>query len=346
MGQRNAAMACSRTTDAVVYMHQKNGYEATTNYLDDLIGVSAPSQGWEAYDSLGQLLKELGLLENLSKACPPATTQIVLGVLIDTVKGTVSVPEGRMREIIPLVNKWQGKKKSSKIELQSLIGKLQYITKCVQQSRVFLNRLLEALRSMKKKKSINLSESFQKDLKWWSMFIRQYNGVSFIPSAIWAEPDVTFATDSCLVGCGGICGREYFHTAFPKDIEEQGLPIHRLEMLAVLLAVRIWGSRLQASKVQIYCDNEPAVRVINSGRTKDAFMGSCIRELWLEVAKYGFELRAVHLPGEENRVPDWLSRWNCGESYRELFYRYISEEPEKYTEVFVDPDLFKFSGNL
>ena len=318
MGQRNAAMACSRTTDAVVYMHQQNGYEASTNYLDDLIGVSAPSEGWEAYNSLGQLLKELGLLENLAKACPPGTAQIVLGVLIDTVEGTVSVPEERMQEIISLVSKWQGKKSSSKIELQSLIGKLQYITKCVRQSRVFLNRLLEALRSMNGKKSISLSESFQKDLKWWSMFIREYNGVSFIPSTIWAEPDVTFATDSCLVGCGGICGGEYFHTAFPKDIEDQGLPIHRLEMLAVLLAVRIWGSYLQGLKVRIYCDNEASVSVINSGRTKDAFMGSCIRELWLEVAKYGFELRAVHLPGEENRVPDWLSRWDCGQSYKRV----------------------------
>ena len=117
-------------------------------------------------------------------------------------------------------------------------------------------------------------------------------------------------------------------------------------MLAVLLGVSIWGSSLQSAKVQIYCDNDPAVCVINSGRTKDVFMGSCIRELWLAVSKYGFQIRAVHLPGEENRVPDWLSRWECGQSYRELFYRYISEEPEKYSEIIIDPDWFKFSGHL
>ena len=34
MGQRNAAMACARTTDAIVYMHQQNGYSAGTNYLE------------------------------------------------------------------------------------------------------------------------------------------------------------------------------------------------------------------------------------------------------------------------------------------------------------------------
>ena len=345
MGQRNAAMACARTTDAVIYMHRDDGYNAT-NYLDDLIGVSDPRDGWEAYDSLGELLSELGLVENLQKACPPATTQLVLGVLVNTIDGTVSVPSDRMVEIVTLVNEWQGKKKSSKVELQSLIGKLQYVTKCVLQSRVFLNRLLETLRSMKEKKSIKLSASFQKDLKWWAMFIEKYNGVSFIPASIWTEPDVTFATDSCLVGCGGFCDGEYFHASFPDSIKQQQLPIHCLEMLTVLIGVRIWGSRLEGQKVQIFCDNEPAVHVINSGRTKDSFMGSCIRELWLEVSKFGFQLRAVHLPGEENRVPDWLSRWECGQVYRDLFYGFIGDEMEKHTELTITDDLFGFSGEL
>ena len=178
------------------------------------------------------------------------------------------------------------------------------------------------------------------------MFVEKYNGVSFIPSAIWTEPDVTFATDSCLVGCGGICSGEYFHIGFPKKIRDQGLPIHSLEMLAVLLAVRIWGAHLQTLKIQIYCDNEAAVRVINSGKTKDSFLGSCIRELWLEVSKYGFQLRAVHLPGEQNRVPDWLSRWDCGQSYRDLFYQFIGGEPEKYTKIFIDEKMLNFSGDL
>ena len=258
----------------------------------------------------------------------------------------MSVPPDRMKEIIALVNDWQGRKRTSKVDLQSLIGKLQYVTKCVLQSRVFLNRLLETLRAMKETKSIGLSESFQKDLKWWACFIDRYNGVSFIPAAIWTEPDVSFATDSCLRGCGGFCDNEFFHTSFPKAINDQGLPIHCLEMLAVLLGVRIWGPRMRGLKVQIYCDNEPAVQVINSGRTKDAFMGTCIREIWLAVATYDFQLRAIHLPGEENRVPDWLSRWDCGQEYRDLFHEFIGGESTNYSEVIITDDLFGFSGDL
>ena len=345
MGQRNAAMACSRTTDAIMYMHQQRGHRGT-NYLDDLIGVSAVGDGWEAYNSLGELLYDLGLIENLVKACPPSTIQLVLGILINTIDGTLSVPEERMEEIILLVGEWQDKVRTTKVELQSLIGKLQFVTKCVLQSRVFMNRLLETLRSMSSKKSVRLSKSFKKDLRWWGMFIEQYNGVSYIPSFVWAEPDVTFATDSCMVGCGGISAGQYFHTSFPDEIAEQDLPIHRLEMLAVLVAVRLWGVYCEGMKVSIYCDNESVVQVINSSKTKDAFLATCLRELWLEVATYGFQLRAIHLPGEENRVADWLSRWECGPEYRELFYGFIAEDYNNYTEIAVGPELFKFSGEL
>ena len=77
---------------------------------------------------MGKLLLDLGLLENKEKACPPSTIQIVLGIEINTIEGTMSVPEERMREIKSLVAEWQEKTKSKKVDLQSLIGKLQDYT--------------------------------------------------------------------------------------------------------------------------------------------------------------------------------------------------------------------------
>ena len=345
MGQRNAAMACSRTTKAIIYVHELAGYMGTS-YLDDLIGVSSPQVSDAAYSHLGETLLELGLFENKEKACPPATTQIVLGIEINTIEGTMAVPAEKLEEIIALVAFWQRKRRTTKVQLQSLIGKLQFVSKCVLQSRVFLNRLLESLRAISKKRSIKLSDSFKKDIKWWSMFVVDYNGVSFIPAVAWAEPDITFATDSCLKGCGGMCFKEYFHTSFPKFIMDQSLRIHHLEMLAVLVGVRIWGKYCVGMKVQIFCDNEAVVTVINSSKTRDPFLATCIRELWLEVARNAFELRAIHLPGEENRVPDWLSRWDLENVYRERFYRFIGDESDQYTEIKISPEMFKFSGNL
>ena len=69
MGQRNAGVGCSRVTNAVMHIFSKCGHQGVS-YLDDLIGVSTSSRGWEAYDMLGKLLLDLGLEENLPKACP------------------------------------------------------------------------------------------------------------------------------------------------------------------------------------------------------------------------------------------------------------------------------------
>ena len=127
-----------------MYMHAQDGFVGTS-YLDDLIGVADPGSSENAYHALGELLVELGVAENAKKACAPATYQVVLGVLIDTINGTISVPDDKLGEIVPLIKEWQGKTRSTKVQLQSLIGKLQFVTKCVRQSRIFLNRLLDNL---------------------------------------------------------------------------------------------------------------------------------------------------------------------------------------------------------
>ena len=149
-----------------------------------------------------------------------------------------------------------------------------------------------------------------------------------------------------MTGCEGVCEGEYFHSAFPNEIIKLDLPIHALEMLAVLLAVRVWGHRFQGQKVQIYCDNEPVVHVINSSKTRDTFLATCLRELWLEVSKFGFELRAVHLPGVENRVADWLSRWDIHIKYKQLFDEFIRNETFQYREILITQQMFRFSGDL
>lgn len=94
----------------------------------------------------------------------------------------------------------------------------------------------------------------------------------------------------------------------------------------------------------MYCDNQSVVDVINSSRTKDPFMATCLRELWLVVSKFGFELQAVHLPGEENRVADWLSRWHLGGKYRDAFKKY--ESGSAYQEIYLTEDVFEFSKVL
>ena len=50
------------------------------------------------------------------------------------------------------------------------------------------------------------------------------------------------------------------------------------------------------------------VAALTSGKVKDLSLAAILRDIWYVAASSEFELRAVHLPGEENRAADLLSR--------------------------------------
>ena len=156
MGQRNAAAACQRATSALAWVHRNRGF-GLENYLDDMIGVERKDRSLLAYDELGVLLTKLGLEEKLLKACPPATEQMVLGIEINTERMTLRISDTRMGEKKGLLNEWGLKTMTTLKELQSLIGKLAFISKCVLSSRVFMNRLLCTLRAASNDTPIPLS---------------------------------------------------------------------------------------------------------------------------------------------------------------------------------------------
>lgn len=209
MGLKTAAMACQRSTSAVCYMLTQGCY--VVNYLDDFIGIASPDKALHDYETCGSLLWDLGLQESPSKACPPSTILTCLGVEVNTLVLTLSVTPVRLQELETLLLQWTTRRSATKSELQSLIGKLSFVTKCVRQSRLFLSRILALLRILKRNHyHTKLSKEFHWDIKWWLWFLQTYNGVSVIPSSLWSAPDGVF-TDACLTGCGGLTDQYFFH---------------------------------------------------------------------------------------------------------------------------------------
>ena len=90
-------------------------------------------------------------------------------------------------------------------------------------------------------------------------------------SLIWLckEPDVenTLQTDACPKGYGGICGNQYFRGRFPSNLQTKNIAI--LEMWAVMVGLKIWGSKLKGKYFWIHVDNEAVATVLNSGASKD-----------------------------------------------------------------------------
>jgi hypothetical protein len=76
LGLRSAAHICQRVTNAIAFIMYKLGV-CVLNNIDDLAGVETRSKAPFAYNCLGQVLKECGLVECTDKACPPSEIMIV-----------------------------------------------------------------------------------------------------------------------------------------------------------------------------------------------------------------------------------------------------------------------------
>ena len=148
------------------------------NYVDDLMGIGPVSTVHTAYSFLLNLLEKLGFPISTSKLESPSTKGNCLGVIIDTIASTLSVPDKKLKEILGKCNSAYNKENLTKRELQSIIGSLMFIAKCVKPTRFFVNRLLESLRKANNNKRIPVTESIKRDLNWFNTFLPRFNGIA------------------------------------------------------------------------------------------------------------------------------------------------------------------------
>ena len=302
-GSRHGSQNFQRISDAVRYALRCQGH-CVTNYIDDFIGYGTPDVARRSYDCLRNVLERLGLTISEKKLVPPTTQAVCLGILIDTVNGTVSIPEEKLRQIKRSVIEWQHKERCSKRQLQSLLGQLLYIHKCVRPARLILNRMLDLLRQNYDASSINLTQPFKRDLRWFTRFLENYNGVSMYTHR---KIDHVVELDACLDGLGAVWKNYVYHLPIPSHYFN--LTIVHLEMINILVAIKPFGPFWAQKKVLVKCDNQAVVSVLRHSRTKDAFLAACARNIWLLAAWYDLEMNYVHIKGKENIVADLLSRW-------------------------------------
>ena len=340
MGLRSACMCCQRTTNAVTYIFKSYGFDLV-NYIDDFAGAENSRDAFIAFELLGQLLLVSGLVESEEKSVPPSVEMVFLGVLLNSVSMTMSVVPERMSEILSLLKDWNNRVVASKKQVQSLLGKLVFIAACVRSGRIFVSRMLNFLRTMPKDQVVPLPYEFYKDVNWWRIFAPKYKGVSVMFLEEWSCPDEVAASDACLSGCGGICNNFFFHTEFPHAILNLNLHINALELLTIVVCSKLWGHFWTGKRIIFNCDNEVSVMVINSGKARDLFLQKCLREICFIGGKFDFQLRAQHIPGVSNRIPDLLSRWHLNAQYRYEFDRVTSGSG--WQELMVEDSLFQFS---
>ena len=112
-GTRHGSKIFQHLSDAVHHIMRHRGFRVI-DYIDDYVGFGVPSVAHASFASLSELMRDLGLTVSEKKLVPPSTQVVCLGVLIDTVTGTVSIPSEKLRQINDMVKEWLTKKTCTK----------------------------------------------------------------------------------------------------------------------------------------------------------------------------------------------------------------------------------------
>ena len=69
----------------------ENLHYFVANYVDNFMGLEHRHRAWQAYQAMGNLLRDLGVSEALKKAVPPTDIIEFLGVWFNLVEMTISI---------------------------------------------------------------------------------------------------------------------------------------------------------------------------------------------------------------------------------------------------------------
>ena len=203
-GSKKACQVFQKLSDAVGGMLKTRGV-TVVNYLDDLLIISpSKTKCWPDLDLSINILTKLGFQINWEKVSPPTERITFLGVHIDAVRHTLSLPAEKLADLRSLVKSWLSKKRCSKKDLQKLLGKLNWACRVVRGGRTFMRRLIDLLKPLRKSQHrVWLNSETREDLKWWDAGLEIFHGDTRFIQDI-PLPSTEFVTDACRVGGGPI----------------------------------------------------------------------------------------------------------------------------------------------
>ena len=158
MGHRPFRYVISRRNDAI-YTH-----------IDHLIRVGDIDVIDDAFDYLVKLLQDLSFPISKSKLISPTTVCHCLGIIINTVDYTLSIPNEKFNDIVEKCEAVYFNKFITLKQFQSVIGSLKFAYKCVKPTQFIINRLLDALRNATSTHMLVLTE-MHRDLAWLLKFL-------------------------------------------------------------------------------------------------------------------------------------------------------------------------------
>ena len=279
--------------------------------------------------SMDKLLSEAGLEEE----------KCLLGWILNTRSLIISLhTEKHTQWTCSIQDILNASGRTNKKVLEVTLGRLNHAATVLPLARHFLSRLSFATHSAEYFKPVKLNKSTIKDLELWIQLLTKLrNGISMNLLTI-RPPNIVMWTDACEHGLGGISyprGRAWrFHIS--SDLRHRA-HINLLEFLAIL--VGIWLDLTEQATgpedcILAFGDNTSAISWIHKSKFRTDNEPEPLFQAKLTVARKiaslsidnDLRLYSKWLPGESNKVADYLSR-NSTSTNDELTHYIINNYP-------------------
>ena len=286
------------------------------NYLDDFFFAALCKLLCDLQvQSFLELCNDIRFPVSLEKMFWGMTKLTFLGMLLDSERQIVAVPEDKILKGKVLLTSLLGKKKTTVHKLQSLCGFLNFLGRSVIPGRAFTRRLYSRYAgnpNLKQQHHIKITSEMRLDMTTWLSFLNHPSIFSrrFLDFSQRPAKDISFYTDaSKTIGFGGICGQDWMHEKWNRDFTKSQDPsISYLELYAVTAGIISWLPRFQNMSIVLYCDNQGAIEMINSSTSKCKQCMKLIRIIILNCLIYNVKVSSRHVRGVDNEFSDYLSR--------------------------------------
>ena len=330
-------------SDAVSFIVTWKTKHDNLNYLDDFLFVSFLKQACDQQlEEFIRICGEINFPVVMEKTMFGATLIVFLGLLINTENQLVSIPIEKVERAVMFINTMLNakKRKATVLQIQKLAGLLNFLCRSIVPGRAFTRRLYSLVSSkLKPHHHVKLPLDVIEDLKMWLQFLKADSNVycrPFLDFGKLTAEDIELFSDSSRnkdLGMGAYCQNSWMQQQWdPMWFEKVNLSIAFLELYAVTAAVITWIHQFKNKRVDLFCDNEGVVQMINSSTSRCKNCMTLQRLIMLQGMKNNVRIYAKHIKSENNMLSDALSRlqfdrfWNHVPATMEKLQTPVPEE--------------------
>lgn len=291
------------------------------SYVDDGFGGAlTQAKAQMMIDWMHKAGKATGTSFNLPKTCGPATRLVILGFLYCSGSRFCRLGDDKRTKYVSRIDHITSSTSTTSKDIERLVGNLGYAAWVEPYGRPLLTFIAHHITTDNPHLPVSLSSLSRIALTIWRAILLRNRGLpyKYILNSLPQVRTPVFVDAASSVGLGGVHGCEYFQFTHddlrPYVIQCPGweyyprVIIAWTELLAVFVALYLFGSRYPERLIVLYSDNSCVVAWLGPRRSPCPTVCALVAAIERIKFEYSLKLSVRYIPSKENRTADLLSR--------------------------------------